>query len=171
MARTVGLAEPPAEGVGPLRATGKFLPSDEVPATLDPILRSLFAEQWPYLAAAARGVDAHVMEGAPARAPAPLPRALDFAPFEVGGARGERLVETRHAWMLQRPLFEYAALASAPSRSLELRAVDQWLGRVGVLEAFCAVNPKVRLHRASSLPQAEDVFTPELAPGGIVFRF
>ena len=24
---------------------------------------------------------------------------------------------------------------------------------------------------ASSLPQAEDVFTPELAPGGIVFRF
>ena len=49
--------------------------------------------------------------------------------------------------------------------------VDQWLGRVGVLEAFCAVNPKVRLHRASSLPQAEDVFTPELAPGGIVFRF
>ena len=112
-----------------------------------------------------------MMEGAPARAPAPLPRALDFAPFEVGGARGERLVETRHAWMLQRPLFEYAALASAPSRSLELRAVDQWLGRVGVLEAFCAVNPKVRLHRASSLPQAEDVFTPELAPGGIVFRF
>ena len=65
----------------------------------------------------------------------------------------------------------YAALASAPSRSLELRAVDQWLERVGVLEAFCAVNPKVRLHRASSLPQAEDVFTPELAPGGIVFRF
>ena len=157
--------------MGPRRATGKFLPSDEVPATLDPILRSLFAEQWPYLAAAARGVDAHVMEGAPARAPAPLPRALDFAPFEVGGVQGERLVETRHAWMLQRPLFEYAALASAPSRSLELRAVDQWLGRVGVLEAFCAVNPKVRLHRASSLPQAEDVFTPELAPGGIVFRF
>ena len=65
----------------------------------------------------------------------------------------------------------YAALASAPSRSLELRAVDQWLERVGVLEAFSAVNPKVRLHRASSLPQAEDVFTPELAPGGIVFRF
>ena len=32
---------------------------------------------------------------------------------QVGGARGERLVETRHAWMLQRPLFEYAALASA----------------------------------------------------------
>ena len=138
----------------------------------------------------------------------------------MGGAQGERLVETHHAWRLQRPLFEYAALArphspacttprtepalcltppctpyyytaaipysrkprytpphryaalaSAPSRSLELRAVDQWLERVGVLEAFCAVNPKVRLHRASSLPQAEDVFTPELAPGGIVFRF
>ena len=69
------------------------------------------------------------------------------------------------------PPHRYAALASAPSRSLELRAVDQWLERVGVLEAFCAVNPKVRLHRASSLPQAEDVFTPELAPGGIVFRF
>ena len=133
----------------------------------------------------------------------------------MGGAHGERLVETHHAWRLQRPLFEYAALArphspphaagplpytpmhplllhrrdsllhpqaplhplryaalaSAPSRSLELRAVDQWLERVGVLEAFSAVNPKVRLHRASSLPQAEDVFTPELAPGGIVFRF
>ena len=87
------------------------------------------------------------------------------------GDRAATLVEMRHAWMLQRPLFEYAALTSAPSRSLELRAVDQWLGRVGVLEAFCAVNPKVRLHRASSLPQAEDVFTPELAPGGIVFRF
>jgi len=106
--------------MGPRRAIGKFLPSDEVPATLDPILRSLFAEQWPYLAAVARGVDAHVMEGAPdGRAdaseggPAPLPRALDFAPFEVGGARGERLVETRHAWMLQRPLFEYAEIASA----------------------------------------------------------
>ena len=160
VARTIKFAEPP---------TGKFLPSDEVPATLDPILRTLFAEHWAYLAAASQAVDAHVK--ASATASAPLPRALDYTPFEVGGAQGERLVETHHAWRLQRPLFEYAALASAPSRSLELRAVDQWLERVGVLEAFCAVNPKVRLHRANSLPQAEDVFTPELAPGGIVFRF
>lgn len=168
VARTIRLAEPP---------TGKFLPSDEVPATLDPILRRLFAEQWAYLTAASQSVDAHVMASATAsRANAseralPLPRALDYTPFEVGGAQGERLVETHHAWRLQRPLFEYAALASAPSRSLELRAVDQWLERLGVLGAFCAVNPKVRLHRASSLPQAEDVFTPELAPEGIVFRF
>ena len=84
------------------------------------------------------------------------------------------LLHRRDSLQSQAPLHpppRYAALASAPSRSLELRAVDQWLERVGVLEAFCAVNPKVRLHRASSLPQAEDVFTPELAPGGIVFRF
>lgn len=84
------------------------------------------------------------------------------------------LLHRRDSLHSQAPLHpppRYAALASAPSRSLELRAVDQWLERVGVLEAFCAVNPKVRLHRASSLPQAEDVFTPELAPGGIVFRF
>ena len=47
-------------------------------------------------------------------------------------------------WRLQRTLFEYAALASAPNRSLELRAVDAWLERMGVREAFCAVNPVVR---------------------------
>ena len=152
-------------------SAGQFLPADEVPTTLEPIFRTMFAEQWPYLAAASRAIDADV--AAQHASERRVPRVLDYVPFQVGGADGERLVETYQVWRLQRTLFEYAALASAPNRSLELRAVDAWLERVGVREAFCAVNPVVRLDRSNRLPQkaSQGVFSAELAPGGIVFRF
>ena len=96
-------------------------------------------------------------------------------PFQVGGADGERLVETYQVWRLQRTLFEYAALASAPNRSLEQRAVDAWPERVGVREAFCAVNPVVQLDRSNRLPQkaSQGVFSVlgRVGPWRVVFRF
>ena len=55
----------PSDAVRPAGADadappGRYLPSDEVPATLEPLLRAMFEEQWPFLVAASSAVDAHV---------------------------------------------------------------------------------------------------------------
>jgi glutathione S-transferase len=151
--------EPPA-------AAGDFLPSDAVPETLDPLFRTIFAEQWPFLASLSLAIDEHVRasaSGGGAPPPARLPRALGYAPFHIGGASGERRLVTYQAWRLQRPLDEYAALALAPSRDLELRRVDAWLDRIGggAREALSGLRPEVRLERDGVLPQSQDVLRPE----------
>ena len=86
----------------------------------------------------------------------PLPRALQYAPFSVGGSHGERRQLTYTAWRLRRPLDFYASLELAPSRSLELASVDKWLERMGVRDAFRAVKPRWRVERHSALPLMQE---------------
>jgi glutathione S-transferase len=155
--------------------SGAFLASDEVPATLDPLFRGLFAEHWPFLAQLVHALDAH-LDGAAAEAktargsataaatsepPLPLhvPRALEYGAFTVGGARGERRRLGYTAWRLQRPLSFYRSLELAPSRSMELASVTKWLDRLEVLEAFRAVRPRWRIERESELPLRQEVLS------------
>ena len=141
-----------------------FLRSDEVPATLDPIFRTLFAEQWPFLASLSRTIDEHLERP---EADGRVPRAFGFAPFAVGGASGERRLVTFQAWKMHRVLHQYAALALAPSRALELSAVDRWLERLGggAREAVATLRPRARLEREAKLPAAQDVLR-AVAEGG-----
>jgi glutathione S-transferase len=110
-------ASPPA-------APGPFLPADQVPHTLDDVFRALFAEQWPNMQTLSAAVDAHLDEQSTAGTLEPLrvPRSLGTAPFQVGGAQGERRLLAYTAWRLRRPLSWYRSLEMAPSRANEVRA-------------------------------------------------
>ncbi|EOD14629.1 hypothetical protein EMIHUDRAFT_96331 [Emiliania huxleyi CCMP1516] len=138
-------------------SAARFLPDDEVPETLDPLFRALFDEQWPFLQLACAAVDEHAAAHPDA---ARTPRAFGYAPFVAGGVAGERRLLAYSAWRAQRPLDEYWGLALAPSRELELRRVDAWLARLGVRDAFRALQPAVRLERDGELPQPFDVLRP-----------
>ena len=132
---------------------GDFLPADCVPATLDPLFRIQFAEQWPFLAVLSRAIDAHVDAKKLASrdshmAPVHVPRALGRAGFTVGGAAGTRTLLTYSAWRLQRPLDEYYAKMTSSERV----QVTRWLDRLGAREAFCGLRPKFRLERPNTLP-------------------
>ena len=150
-------ASPPSS---PPSSPGAFLPADVVPATLDPIFRALFDEQWPFLAALSSALD-EVRDRRPEDTPdaCRVPRALGYAPFAVGGAEGERRLVSYQAWRLQRPLDAYRALELAPARSTELASADAWLTRLGARETFRALRPKWRLQRQSELPLPQEALT------------
>jgi len=121
-------------------AAGDFLAGDEVPETLQPILRRLFAEHLPVLADTAQRVavwlDAHPGENPP--------RTIGRHEFSIGGIREQRAVLPYSQWMLQRPLDFYHALAGGNKRS-----VDAWLDGLGGLEGMQTVIRR-RLQRVDN---------------------
>lgn len=89
--------------------SGEFLPDDEVPETLLPIVIRMLKEQFPYL-----GALAHLYaDWAEANPAADIPRAVGMAPFTMGGVEGERAATPFSLWMLQRPLDHYRSLSGA----------------------------------------------------------
>ncbi|MBD2843002.1 glutathione S-transferase family protein [Erythrobacter rubeus] len=82
------------------KLSGEFLPGDEVPQTLLPILRRMMAEHVPFLETTARMFGAWHDENAGAE----IPRAVGMAPFEIEGVTGEGAARTFSLWMLQRAL-------------------------------------------------------------------
>lgn len=120
--------------IEPSGEAGEFLGDDDVPATLDPIFRTLFAEQWRYIDALIAAIDAYCAEQPDATR---VPRSLGTTEFSVGGCAGERRLITFSAWMAQRPLDAYAACGGA---------ADKWLGRVGgqALTRTTIANRQVR---------------------------
>ena len=140
---------------------GPFLGADEVPETLDPIFKGVFEGSWPFLAELSKALDEHLDElgsgsSSDSSTSIRVPRAIGLAPFTVGGASGERKRITYSAWRLRRPIDLYKSLELAPSRSLELASVERWLGRLGVLDAFRAVQPRWRLERDGELPKEQE---------------
>jgi len=104
---------------------------DEVPVSLDPLFRRLFAEYAPVL------VDAHhrLADYAqnPTRPEGRVPRSLGRHRFRVGDAEDERAILTHPLWMLQRALDTH--------RRVEWDSrVKAWLDRVGGTEALKALT-------------------------------
>lgn len=106
---------------------GRFLPNDEIPDTLRPVLRRLFAEHWPVMADTAARLERWLADN-PGKA---IPRVIGRHGFTLGEARGERAIFPYTQWMMQRPLDHYAALGGA-----ERTAVDGLLRELGGLEAM-----------------------------------
>ena len=128
---------------------GDFLPGDQIPTTLDPIFRTLFAEQWPFLASLSGAIDDHLDAHPEADR---VPRALDFAPFYVGGAEGQRRLVTYQAWRLQRPLDLYVALTLAhPTHSPRT---------AHACRNTLMCTHSTRHHPAPSAPQPHPLVTP-----------
>lgn len=109
-------------------SVGSFLADDAVPTTLDPVFRTLFEEQWPFVERLVAAIDTYCDENPTAHR---VPRALGRAPFTMGGCTGDRKLITFTQWMVQRPLDAYAALDES-----ERQSADAWLERVGGREAM-----------------------------------
>ncbi|MGB1700689.1 MAG: glutathione S-transferase family protein, partial [Nannocystaceae bacterium] len=74
-----------------------FSESGEVPATLEPVLEGIFAEQWPFARQVVQAIETFA-EGSPG---APLPRGLGWAPCIIGGSESRRKIATESQWKIQ----------------------------------------------------------------------
>lgn len=120
VARWVGSMNTPAPN------TGRFLPGDEIPGTLVPILEGMFEESLPALFASFEANEKW-LEANPEEAV--LPRATGEHEFTIGGCRGSRKIRAYTQWMLQRPLEFHESLGGA-----DRDRVDRLLERIGGAE-------------------------------------
>jgi glutathione S-transferase len=115
---------------------GEFLPEDQVPDSLLPVLATMCRDHLPD----ALDVLRRNAEWLTANPGGKLPRVLGMHSFSTGGARGERYVHSYSQWLFQRCLDHYQGLAG-PARA----RADALLERVGGLEALQApITHRVR---------------------------
>lgn len=114
----------------PEPGAGEFLPGDECPETLAPMLRRQAEEQLPFLAATADLLAAWTKDQQPGTA---IPRALGELPFTTGGRSGTRAAMTFSLFRLQAALDHLDSLGAD-----ERRRADDWLETIGagVLTSF-----------------------------------
>lgn len=86
---------------------GDFLPEDQVPSTLVPLLARIFGEQVPVLLDTADRVARWAKEHSERE----LPRTLAKGTFTLGGVTEQRAVSAYPLWMWQRPQRHYCALS------------------------------------------------------------
>lgn len=106
----------------PPAADGDYLPGDEVPETLMPLLRHAFAEYLPVAIDTVQRV-ANWIEENPG---APIPRFLGTQNFTIGGVTETRTVWTCIQYMIQRPLGCYQGSSGATRL-----AMDDLLAAIG----------------------------------------
>ena len=106
----------------PAEHPGEYFADDQVPETLMPLLRHLFAE---YVPVAYDTID-RVSDWIDTNYAYPIPRFLGTQEFHIGKALAQRTVWTCIQYMFQRPLYYYQR---APETSR--RAMDRLLARVG----------------------------------------
>lgn len=104
---------------------GKFLPDDQIPETLLPVLETMFREQMPYTRDLISKVDSYCSENPDASR---VPRSLGYQEFVVGGVKGKRKITTFSQWMAQRAITAYEGFDDAAKAS-----VDEFLAPFGGL--------------------------------------
>ncbi len=107
--------------------SGEFLPDDEVPATLIPVLERMMAEQMPFLQKTADMFAAWTK----ANPDAEIPRAVGMTDFTVEGVTGQRIAPPFSLWMLQRALDHYQEL-----QDFDKSATDEFLSTIKGSSAF-----------------------------------
>jgi glutathione S-transferase len=95
-----------------------FLPNDEVPATLFPLLRHAVEEYFPVALDTIRKLSTWI-EGNPG---APIPRFLGTQNFSIGGVSETRTVWTCMQYMMQRPLGLYQSATGSRRSDMEAMA-------------------------------------------------
>ncbi len=107
--------------------SGEFLPGDEVPDTLIPVLERMMGEQIPFLQTTADMFDAW----AEANKGAEIPRVVGMADFTVEDVTAQRIAPPFSLWMLQRALDCYQGLDTA-----NRLAVDEFLSSIKGAQGF-----------------------------------
>jgi hypothetical protein len=75
---------------------GEFLPNDEIPETLLPILTHLFTNQWPVLEDTANRLSKWYEEQSKSELPIEIPRRLGMHTFSFKGIAEERMLYQSH---------------------------------------------------------------------------
>ena len=109
------MQNPPAPG------TGEFLPDDQVPQTLIPILQRMWREQMPVLVDTAKRFSLWQRENPDET----IPRSIGEHGFVLEGVREQRNIYPYSLWMIQRPLHFLADLSAG-----ERDAVDEVLDQL-----------------------------------------
>jgi len=109
----------------PAAFDGTFLPDDQVPETLYPMLRRMFAEQMPILVDTVRRVGRWAEEHPDAKG---IPRFIGKHEFSIGEVKATRYVMPFAQWMFQRPVAFYQSLTTE-----EKACVDPLLAELGGL--------------------------------------
>ncbi|WP_428310144.1 glutathione S-transferase family protein [Hydrocarboniphaga sp.] len=116
---------------------GDFLPNDEVPDTLLPVLRRLFTEYFPVLRDTVQRLDSWIEKNPERR----IPRVIGRHRFRLGAVEEERMIFPYAQWMLQRPLDHLESLKHA-----DRAAVDAMLAEAGGEQAL-RIDIRHRLKR------------------------
>lgn len=98
---------------------GNFLTNDQVPETLEPILKILFAEQFNFSAEVIEKIQTHVDQHPDARR---VSRILGQTDFTIGGVKGKRSMFSFVQWKVQRPWKVLTGLTGP-----EAEEVTRWL--------------------------------------------
>lgn len=122
----------------PQPLSGDFLPNDELPATLDPILRTLCSEVGPWMQATLDAVQRALATLPPGKL---LPRGLGTIEFPMAGGTYRRAALPYVLWMLQRIQGVYAAMS--PTDQQRVRA---WLQPLGGDAMLNLPLPRLRRH-------------------------
>lgn len=118
---------------------GEFLADDQVPETLYPMLKVLFAEQFEFVVGVINAVEQHAKAEPERTKPS---RIVGMTDFSIGGVKGRRAQFAFTQWKAQRSLSIYQKLS--PPQQLD---VQQWLSLFGG-EKFAQLNieqPLVRI--------------------------
>ena len=111
----------------PVPLSGDFLPDDEIPATLLPILKTMCRDQLPDVLDVIRN-NASWLEKHPGQS---IPRVLGMHRFTTGPATGERFIHSYAQWLFQRPYAHYHGLKGEARE-----AADALLRGIGGYEAL-----------------------------------
>ncbi|KAI8518267.1 hypothetical protein Bbelb_042840 [Branchiostoma belcheri] len=127
-----------------------FLPGDEIPATLEPILHRMFTEQVPVLLDTVRIVTQYMKDNPEVDV---LPRVIGSHDFRLGNATSQRGVYTYPIWMLQRITDYYSSLLPRQQEMID-RYLDRYPGGCELMKvdmSGCRVERlDVRVKRAES---------------------
>lgn len=104
---------------------GDWLPDDEIPATLWPIMQRFVKDYWPVLQSTASAVQQRLQTN-PEQA---LPRGLGKAEFKLADITEQRVVQPFAIWMAQRPIDAYQQVPAS-----QQAGADQRLAEMGLLE-------------------------------------
>jgi len=126
----------------PARFDGSFLPDDEVPESLHPMLQRLFAEQFPVLVDTLRRVGQWAADHPDAHG---IPRFIGKHDFYLGDVKASRCVMPFSQWMFQRPLAHYQTLSIEQKERVD-PLLDQMGGLDGIKEPV-AVRLKLDNYR------------------------
>ena len=121
LARWIGAMNTPSPN------SGHFLPDDEIPETLLPLLGEMFAEGLPSLMASLDANAAWIDANPETQE---LPRGVGEHEFTIGGVSGKRMIRSYSQWMLQRPLNHYQSL-EGEDRARADRLIESVAGAAG----------------------------------------
>lgn len=120
---------------------GDFLPDDQVPDTLLPVLQRIFTEQVPVLLNTAQLLEQWTLDNPDSPE---IPRAIGTLRYRLGDMEEERLAFPFNLWMWQRPHDFYQGLDGD-----DKRAVDKVLSPDQITALSAQLN--VRLRRQNNL--------------------